>query len=184
MTKEGLPTSRTRSGRSPGGSLPIRRVGRTLRPRTYIPNDGLGQVVPLVADLRSAAALPGRGATRARASTCRRFPMHVWLFERFTGPDLTRMWRWLATHDVPADVDRTRSFHPPSPPSRSSSEVGPRRDAAASTGQRHGRARPRIHWDDTACGIPPLGGASADIRHIRSPRTSWRRGKGAGGRQC
>jgi uncharacterized protein YbjT (DUF2867 family) len=42
----------------------------------------------------------------------RRFPMPVWLFERFTGPDLTRMWRWLATHDVPADVERTRSLLP------------------------------------------------------------------------
>jgi uncharacterized protein YbjT (DUF2867 family) len=42
----------------------------------------------------------------------RRFPMPVWLFERFVGPDLTRMWRWLATHDVEADVTQTRSLHP------------------------------------------------------------------------
>jgi hypothetical protein len=38
--------------------------------------------------------------------------MPVWLFERFVGQDLTRMWRWLATHDVAADVERTRSLLP------------------------------------------------------------------------
>ena len=41
----------------------------------------------------------------------RRFPMPVWLFERFVGPDLTRMWRWLATHDIDADVTGTRAIH-------------------------------------------------------------------------
>ena len=38
--------------------------------------------------------------------------MPVWLFERFTGPDLTRMWRWLATHDVDVDLSDTRARHP------------------------------------------------------------------------
>jgi hypothetical protein len=39
--------------------------------------------------------------------------MPVWLFERFVGPDLTRMWRWLATHDVHVDLTTTRELHPP-----------------------------------------------------------------------
>lgn len=42
----------------------------------------------------------------------RRFPMPVWLFERFVGPDLTRMWRWLATHDIDLRVAQTRALHP------------------------------------------------------------------------
>jgi uncharacterized protein YbjT (DUF2867 family) len=42
----------------------------------------------------------------------RRFPMPVWLFERFVGPDLTRMWRWLATHEVAVDPTATRAHHP------------------------------------------------------------------------
>ncbi len=42
----------------------------------------------------------------------RRIPMPVWLFERFAGQDLTRMWRWLAAHDVEADVAQTRSLLP------------------------------------------------------------------------
>jgi uncharacterized protein YbjT (DUF2867 family) len=42
----------------------------------------------------------------------RRFPMPVWLFERFVGPDLTRMWRWLASHEVEVDPAETRAHHP------------------------------------------------------------------------
>ena len=33
----------------------------------------------------------------------RRFPMPVWMFERFVGPDLTTMWRWL--RDGHFDID-------------------------------------------------------------------------------
>ena len=39
----------------------------------------------------------------------RRVPMPVWLFERFVGPDLTRMWRWLATHEVHVDPADTQA---------------------------------------------------------------------------
>lgn len=42
----------------------------------------------------------------------KRFPMPLWLFERFAGPDLTLMWRWLATHDVDADPAETRQHQP------------------------------------------------------------------------
>jgi len=42
----------------------------------------------------------------------KRFPMPVWLFQKFVGPDLTRMWRWLATHDVDVDLTETREHHP------------------------------------------------------------------------
>jgi hypothetical protein len=38
--------------------------------------------------------------------------MPVWLFERFVGPDLTRMWRWLATHEVNVDLADTRAHNP------------------------------------------------------------------------
>jgi uncharacterized protein YbjT (DUF2867 family) len=44
----------------------------------------------------------------------RRFPMPVWLFERFgfVGKDLTTMWRWLRTGDVDLDTSATRAIHP------------------------------------------------------------------------
>jgi uncharacterized protein YbjT (DUF2867 family) len=49
---------------------------------------------------------------RVTGRSPRRFPMPVWLFERFVGPDLIRMWRWLATHDVDVDPADTRTHHP------------------------------------------------------------------------
>ncbi|GLZ35234.1 hypothetical protein Lesp02_74210 [Lentzea sp. NBRC 105346] len=42
----------------------------------------------------------------------RRFPMPVWLFERFTGKDLTAMWRWLHENPVEIDPAVTRSIVP------------------------------------------------------------------------
>ena len=44
----------------------------------------------------------------------RRFPMPVWLFERFgfAGRDLTTMWRWLRTATIDLDAAPTRAVHP------------------------------------------------------------------------
>jgi uncharacterized protein YbjT (DUF2867 family) len=42
----------------------------------------------------------------------RRFPMPVWLFERFVGTDLTTMWRWLRTNEIDLDPGPTRAIHP------------------------------------------------------------------------
>ncbi len=42
----------------------------------------------------------------------RRFPMPVWLFERFTGTDETTMWKWLRENDMPFDTKPTRDIHP------------------------------------------------------------------------
>jgi uncharacterized protein YbjT (DUF2867 family) len=75
-------------------------------PTTYVGTD-LG----LAADVRSVAQC--REVWRdVTGRAPRRIPMPLWLFERFVSPDLTRMWRWLAAHDVEADVARTRSIHP------------------------------------------------------------------------
>ena len=52
------------------------------------------------------------GMVAVIGATGRRFPMPVWLFERFTGKDLTAMWRWLHTHPVEVDPAATRSIAP------------------------------------------------------------------------
>ena len=44
--------------------------------------------------------------------TPRRFPMPIWLFERFSGTDETTMWRWLRDNDVDFDTRPTREVHP------------------------------------------------------------------------
>lgn len=75
------------------------------------PGSYVGADLALAADLRTIAECREIWR-RATGRSPRRFPMPVWLFERFTGPDLTRMWRWLATHEVDVDLAATRSHHP------------------------------------------------------------------------
>ncbi len=41
-----------------------------------------------------------------------RFPMPLWLFERFVGDDLITMWRWLRANDIDMDTTLTRTLHP------------------------------------------------------------------------
>ena len=41
-----------------------------------------------------------------------RFPMPMFLFEKFVGKDIPRMWRWLRTHSVDLDTSQTRQIHP------------------------------------------------------------------------
>jgi uncharacterized protein YbjT (DUF2867 family) len=75
-------------------------------PATFV-----GLDVGLAADVRTIAQC--RASWRAvTGRDPRRLPMPVWLFERFVGCDLMRMWRWLAVHEVVANVDRTRSLLP------------------------------------------------------------------------
>jgi uncharacterized protein YbjT (DUF2867 family) len=42
----------------------------------------------------------------------RGLPMPTWLFQRFVGPDLPTMWRWLAANGLDISVDATRSILP------------------------------------------------------------------------
>jgi uncharacterized protein YbjT (DUF2867 family) len=85
------------------GAIAARAFGD---PATYV-----GADIGLAADVRTLAQCREIWQ-RVSGRKPRRFPMPVWLFERFVGQDLTRMWRWLATHDVDADVARTRSLLP------------------------------------------------------------------------
>jgi uncharacterized protein YbjT (DUF2867 family) len=75
------------------------------------PSSYIGLDVGLAADVRTLGECREIWR-RVTTKTPRRFPMPVWLFERFVGPDLTRMWRWLATHDIAVDVAATRAHHP------------------------------------------------------------------------
>jgi uncharacterized protein YbjT (DUF2867 family) len=40
-----------------------------------------------------------------------RWPMPLWLFQRFVGTDLTTMWRWLGTHEIDLDTGPTIAIH-------------------------------------------------------------------------
>jgi uncharacterized protein YbjT (DUF2867 family) len=96
------------------------------RPVQWLCLDDFGAVVARVfaepdrfvgADLRLASDVRTIGECRrlwrevfGRAP--RRFPMPVWLFERFVGADLTTMWRWLRNHPTEVDTAETAAIVP------------------------------------------------------------------------
>ncbi|MCP2244105.1 NmrA/HSCARG family protein [Lentzea aerocolonigenes] len=75
------------------------------------PGRFVGAEVPLCADVRTideCRALWRKVTGRA----LRGFPMPIWLFHRFVGDDLTKMWRWLHANPVVADPSATRAIVP------------------------------------------------------------------------
>ncbi|MDX8051091.1 NmrA/HSCARG family protein [Lentzea sp. BCCO 10_0798] len=75
------------------------------------PDRFAGADLPLCADVQSVDEC--RALWReVRGRPPRGFPMPIWLFHRFVGDDLTRMWRWLRTHPVAYDLDATRAIVP------------------------------------------------------------------------
>jgi uncharacterized protein YbjT (DUF2867 family) len=75
------------------------------------PDRFVGQDLTLASDVQSIDEC--RAIYRAvMGKTPRRFPMPVWLFERFVGTDLTTMWRWLRTATIGLDTGPTRAVYP------------------------------------------------------------------------
>lgn len=75
------------------------------------PDRFVGAELNLVADVRSIAECR-RIWQEIVGRRPRSIPMPVWMFERFVGPDLTTMWRWLRTADLDADPEETRRILP------------------------------------------------------------------------
>lgn len=75
------------------------------------PDRFLGADIPLAADVRSITECREVwGEVMGKAP--RRFPMPVWMFERFVGTDLTTMWQWLRTADIPLETAPTLEILP------------------------------------------------------------------------
>jgi len=75
------------------------------------PDDYIGKDLRLAADAQSVAEcreiyreVNGRYPSR--------FPMPLFLFEKFVGPDIPNMWRWLRTNPVDLDTSQTYAVHP------------------------------------------------------------------------
>lgn len=75
------------------------------------PDRFVGEDLALAADLRSLAECREIWR-RVTGHAPRAFPMPVRVFERMVGTDLTTMWRWLRTSDVPVDPAATRRLLP------------------------------------------------------------------------
>jgi uncharacterized protein YbjT (DUF2867 family) len=69
-----------------------------------------GRDLQLAAEFRSLAECRATYA-RVMGDGPRRFPMPLWLFQRFT-PDTVRMWEWCRENDLDTDPEVTRSIHP------------------------------------------------------------------------
>jgi uncharacterized protein YbjT (DUF2867 family) len=74
------------------------------------PGRFIGQDIPLAGDVKTLDEC--RRLWIERGTKPRGFPMPAWLFKRVAGDDLTTMWNWLRTEDVPLDTGPTRAVHP------------------------------------------------------------------------
>lgn len=75
------------------------------------PDRYVGADLALVSDVRSIGEC--REIWReVTGKAPRRFPMPIWMFERFVGDDLTTMWRWLLTEPTDVDPAETRKILP------------------------------------------------------------------------
>ena len=71
----------------------------------------IGKELALVADIKSLAECREiyREVTGKYPS---RFPMPMFLFEKFVGKDIPNMWRWLREHPLTFDASQTEEIHP------------------------------------------------------------------------
>lgn len=75
------------------------------------PERFIGAELPLAVDVRTIDECRALWQ-EASGRSPRRVPMPVWLFERFTGNDLTTMWQWLHDNPFTADPGPTRELLP------------------------------------------------------------------------
>jgi uncharacterized protein YbjT (DUF2867 family) len=99
-----------------GGETPIpwigaRDVGAVAALAFADPERFAGREVRLASDVQSVESCRAI-YRRAMGKAPPRFPLPVWLIERFAGADVTRMWRWLRTGRVDTDPAETRALLP------------------------------------------------------------------------
>jgi uncharacterized protein YbjT (DUF2867 family) len=75
------------------------------------PDHFIGRDLPLAADAQSLAQVR-EIYKEVRGKYPSRFPMPMFLFEKFVGKDVPNMWRWLRTNPVSLDTSQTYEVHP------------------------------------------------------------------------
>ena len=91
--------------------ISVQDVGAIAAKAFANPEDYLGKDLPLAAEARSLAEC--REIYRdVRGKDPSRFPMPMFLFEKFVGKDVPNMWRWLRTNPVSLDTTPTSEAHP------------------------------------------------------------------------
>ena len=91
--------------------LSVQDLGAIAAKAFADPNQYLGKDLPLAADAQSLAEC--REIYRqVWGKFPSRFPMPMFLFEKFVGKDVPNMWRWLRTNPVSLDTSTTYEVHP------------------------------------------------------------------------
>ncbi|HSL31788.1 MAG TPA: NmrA/HSCARG family protein [Anaerolineales bacterium] len=95
----------------PIGWISVQDVGAIAAKAFADPEEYVGKDLPLSADVQSLWECREiyREVTGKYPS---RFPMPIFLFEKFVGKDLANMWRWLRTNHVDLDTSQTLAIHP------------------------------------------------------------------------
>lgn len=91
--------------------LSVRDLGAIAAKAFADPSTFLGRDLPLAADAQSLGEC--REIYRqVKGNEPPRFPMPMFLFEKFVGKDIPKMWRWLRDHPVSVDTSQTYEVHP------------------------------------------------------------------------
>ncbi len=95
----------------PIGWISVQDVGAIAAKAFANPDEYLGKDLPLAADVKSLAECREiyKEVTGKYPS---RFPMPIFLFEKFVGKDLANMWRWLRTNHFDLSTGPTQEVHP------------------------------------------------------------------------
>ncbi len=91
--------------------ISVQDVGAIAAKAFADPDTYAGQDLSLAADVKSLAEC--REIYReVRGKYPPRFPMPMFLFERFVGKDIPNMWRWLRKNPLEFDTQQTKHIHP------------------------------------------------------------------------
>lgn len=95
----------------PIGWISVQDVGAIAAKAFADPDEFIGKDLPLAADVKSLSECREiyKEVTGKYPS---RFPMPLFLFEKFVGKDLADMWRWLRTNHFDLSTDPTQEVHP------------------------------------------------------------------------
>jgi uncharacterized protein YbjT (DUF2867 family) len=91
--------------------LSVQDLGAIAAKAFANPEEYMGKDLPLASDAQSL----GKSREIYREVTGKypsRFPMPMFLFEKFVGKDIPNMWRWLKTNPVSLDTSPTYAVHP------------------------------------------------------------------------
>lgn len=91
--------------------ISVQDIGAIATRVFAVPDRFAGKELSLVADIKSLAEC--REIYRqVNGRYPGRFPMPMFLFEKFVGKDIPNMWRWLRQHPLTFDTSQTQQVHP------------------------------------------------------------------------